>query len=89
MKLIRKEETQGTIGYVAEEPVFEAMIRLRRTVIPLWTTATVFFLAALVVLLTILKPMVISSTYVFSLFVGTVALSISAYVSIASLDERI
>jgi predicted DNA-binding transcriptional regulator len=86
MKLIREEAAQdGAAGYVAEEAVFEAMLRIRRTVIPLWTTASDFFAAALVVLVTILRPPVIGSTYLFSLVVAVVALSISVYETVRSL----
>jgi predicted DNA-binding transcriptional regulator len=80
MKLIREKSGQdGSLGYVAEEAVFEAMVRIRRTVIPLWTTATAFFAAGLVVLLTILRPTSLSSTYLFSLVLVTAAVCISAY----------
>jgi len=86
MKLIRAEEGAGEAGgYVAEEAIFEAMVRIRRTVIPLWTTATAFFAAALVVLTTILRPGAISSTYLFSLVVTVVALSISVAETVRSM----
>ena len=40
MGLIREEGGEdGAAGYVTEEAVFEAMLRIRQTVIPLWTTA--------------------------------------------------
>jgi len=85
-KLIREEGTQdGAVGYAAEEAVFEAMIRIRRTVIPLWTTATAFFAASIVVLITILRPAVVSSSYLFSLVIAVAALSISAYETLRSL----
>jgi predicted DNA-binding transcriptional regulator len=80
MKLIREKSGQdGSLGYVAEEAVFEAMVRIRRTVIPLWTTATAFFAAGLIMLLTVLGPTALSSTYLFSLVLVTAALGISAY----------
>jgi predicted DNA-binding transcriptional regulator len=86
-KLIREEGIQdGAVGYAAEEAVFEAMIRIRRTVIPLWTTASAFFAAALFVLVTILRPSAISSTYLFSLVVTVVALSI--YIRIMVISKR-
>jgi predicted DNA-binding transcriptional regulator len=85
MRLIREERTQdGVVGYAAEEAVFEAMIRIKRTVIPLWTTASAFFAASLIVLVTILRPTIISSTYLFSLVVAVVALAISAYETVTS-----
>jgi predicted DNA-binding transcriptional regulator len=83
MKLVREEQGQdGFVGFVAEEAVFEAMIRIRRTVIPLRATASAFFAIALVILATILRPAYISSTYLFSLSVTVVALSISVYETI-------
>jgi len=88
MKLIREEESgeDGTAaGYVAEEAVFEAMVRIRRMVIPVWTTATTFFAGALLVLLTLLRPAVVNGIYLFSLVITLVALSISAYEAITSL----
>jgi predicted DNA-binding transcriptional regulator len=86
-KLIREEGAQdGAVGYAAEEAVFEAMIRIRRTVIPVWTTATAFFAASIVVLITILRPAIISSSYLFSLVIGVAALSISAYETLRSLS---
>jgi len=85
MKLIREEPgVNGAVGYVAEEAVFEAMVRIRRMVIPLWTTATTFFAGALVVLLTILEPGVMSGLYIFSLVITCAALGISAYEAITS-----
>jgi len=88
MKLIRENaggENGSAAGYVAEEAVFEAMVRIRRTVIPLWTTVTTFFAGALLVLLTILKPSVVNGTWLFSLVITIVALSISAYQAVTSL----
>jgi predicted DNA-binding transcriptional regulator len=80
MRLIREKTGQdGSLGYVAEEAIFEAMVRIRRTVIPLWTTATALFAAGLIMLLTVLRPTALSSTYLFSLVLVTAALCISAY----------
>jgi len=86
MKLIRQEHegSSDALGYVAEEAIFEAMIRIRRTVIPIWITVASFFAAGLVVLVTILRPASISSTYLFSLVMVVVALSISFYETIRS-----
>ena len=80
MKLIREEQTRdGAVGYSAEEAVFEAMVRIRRTVIPVRATASVFFAVALVMLLTLLRPSYVGSAYVFSVVVIGVALFISVY----------
>lgn len=89
MKLIREERAgDGSVGYSAEEAVFEAMIRVRRTVIPLRATASVFFAVALALLLTLLRPGYISSTYVFSLVAIAVALAASLYETINGLRNE-
>ena len=58
---------EGQNGYTVDKVVFENVIRIRRTVIPLQTTFVAFFATAFVVLLTVLRPTSITSTYVFSL----------------------
>jgi len=88
MKLIREEEGQDGVGFAAEEAAFEAMIRIRRTVIPLRTTASAFFAVALVLLITILRPAHFTSTYVFSLVVTLVALSTSLYETIKGFSRE-
>jgi hypothetical protein len=90
MKLIREEKAQDAVavGFVAEEAVFEAMVRVRRTVIPLRATLSAFFAVALVLLVTILRPAHISSTYVFSLVVTLVALSTSVYETIKGFSSE-
>ncbi len=86
MRLIREEAGQdGVAGLVTEEAVFEAMLRVRRTIIPLWTTASPFFGAALFVFVAILRPEVITSSYLFSLIVAGVAFSICVYQAFESL----
>lgn len=64
-------------GYVVDKAVFESMIRIRKTVLPLQTAYAVFFLTALLILVTFLRPIQISPTYVFALFVVLIALAIS------------
>jgi hypothetical protein len=90
MRLIREEKAQdgAAVGFVAEEAVFEAMVRIRRTVIPLRATASAFFAVALVLLVTILRPGYISSTYVFSLVVTVVALSTSLYETVKGFSSE-
>lgn len=88
MKMIRRENEGDLPGFVAEEAVFEAMVRIRRTVIPLRATSSAFFALALVLLLTILRPGYIGSTYVFSLLVVAVALLISIYETVKGLSSQ-
>ena len=66
-------------GYVVEKTVFENMIRIRRTILPLQTGYAAFFLTALVVLLTVMRPSVLSTTYVFAAIVVVVAVGASFF----------
>jgi predicted DNA-binding transcriptional regulator len=89
MKLIREERSSdGIVGFAAEEAIFEAMIRIKRTVIPLRATSSAFFAVALILLVTILRPGYIGSTYVFSLAVTAIALSISLHETLRSLSSE-
>ena len=72
-------------GYTVDKIVFENVIRIRRTVVPLQTTFVAFFASALVVLLTILRPASITSTYVFSLIVCVAAIVILLYEALKTL----
>ena len=76
---------EGQNGYTVDKVVFENVIRIRRTVIPLQTTFVAFFASALVVLLTILRPASITSTYVFSLIVCGAAIVILLYEALKTL----
>ena len=73
--LIRQQDE----GYVVDRVMFENTIRVRRTLIPLQTTYTIFFLMAFLVLLTYLRPPKITSTYVFSLAAIFVGFATSLY----------
>ena len=72
-------------GYTVDKIVFENVIRIRRTVIPLQATFVAFFASAFVVLLTILRPASITSTYVFSLIVCAAAVVILLYEALKTL----
>ena len=73
--LIREEQE----GYVIDRVIFENMIRVRRALIPLQATYSIFFASTLVVMLTILRPPAITAIYVFALIVNVAALLISLY----------
>src|SRR5271167_432446 len=66
-------------GYVVDRVMFENMVRLGRWVLPFQSAYAAFFLTTLVVLLTIMRPEVLTSSYVFALIVNVSALSFSAY----------
>ena len=71
-----KEEGEG---YTVNKIVFENMIRFRKTALPLQTAYVVFFLAALVVLLTVMRPDSLLSSYVFGVIVSGVGFAVSAF----------
>ncbi|MGD0395545.1 MAG: winged helix-turn-helix domain-containing protein [Nitrososphaerales archaeon] len=66
-------------GYTVDKTVFENMIRIRKTALPLQTAYAAFFLTALLALVTIMRPNQLSSTYVFAVAVALIALIISSF----------
>ena len=66
-------------GYVVEKTIFENMIRVRRTVLPLQVGYAAFFLTALLTLVTFMRPSALSSTYVFAITVVIIAAAISMF----------
>jgi len=66
-------------GYVVEKAVFESMIRIRRTVLPLQVGYAAFFVTALIALITIMKPSQLSSAYIFAVLVVAVAVGVSLF----------
>jgi len=66
-------------GYVVEKAVFENMIRIRRTVLPLQVGYAAFFVTALIALITIMKPSQLSSAYIFAVLVVAVAVGVSLF----------
>jgi hypothetical protein len=63
-------------GYVVDKTLFENMIRIRRSLIPLQTTFAIFFATTLAGLLFIVRPATLSSLYIFALVINLVALGI-------------
>ncbi len=79
-KLVEAElvqEREG--GYLVDKVLFENMIRIRRSLIPLQTTFAMFFGTTLVGLLTVLRPGSLSAIYAFALIINCVALGIFVY----------
>ena len=66
-------------GYVVDKVVFENMIRVRRTAIPLQTAYAMFLLSAFALLVTVFRPASVSSTYVFAVVVIGAALAVSMF----------
>ena len=85
-KLIRlglvREDSEG---YVIDKVVFENVIRFRRLSIPFQAAYATFFAASLLILLTVLRPGAVTSSYFFALVALGVALVISLYESFRSL----
>ncbi|MDG6999818.1 MAG: winged helix-turn-helix domain-containing protein [Nitrososphaerota archaeon] len=65
--------------YFVEKAVFENMIRIRRSLVPLQTTLAIFFATTLFGLLFLVKPHGLSSLFVLALIVNVVALGIFLY----------
>jgi hypothetical protein len=66
-------------GYTVNKTVFENMIRFRKTALPLQAAYATFFLAAMVVLLTVMRPSSLFSSYVFGVTVAGIGFLISAF----------
>ena len=79
------QEREG--GFAVDKILFENMIRIRRSLIPLQTTFAIFFATTFVALVTILRPRTVSPTYVFSLIVNVVALGIFVYQAVETLRK--
>ena len=71
-----KEEGEG---YTVNKTVFENMIRLRKTTLPLQAAYATFFLAAMIILLTIMRPDLLLSSYVFGVVVSGTGFIISVF----------
>ena len=73
-------------GYLANSLLFESMIRIRRSVVPLHTTFSIFFATTLGGLL-FLHPQALTSTYLLAISVNLVALAISLYQMLDTLGK--
>lgn len=79
-KLVRAglvQEKEG--GYVVDRVLFENLIRIRRTVVPLQTTYVAFFISTLLVLVLFLRPAAVTSLYFFALAVNLGGVVITVY----------
>ena len=82
--LLRPAEREA--GYVVDRLVFENMLRIRRTIIPIWTTFVVFFACSLVAVTVILNS---ASSHIYSITVIAVALVVSVYEALRSIEKSI
>ncbi|MHB8568545.1 MAG: hypothetical protein ACYC7D_16000 [Nitrososphaerales archaeon] len=67
--------------------MFDNMIRIKRSLIPLQVAYSLFFATALVILLVLLKPSVLSGAYVFALIIIGIACAIFSYQAIKAVSR--
>ena len=80
---------EGT-GYVSNRAVFENMIRIRRSLIPLWAIFSAFLATSLFFLVTLLRPIPpMTPSYLLSVVTIAVSLAVSTYETLSTLRERI
>jgi hypothetical protein len=73
--LIKEQDS----GYVVDRVLFENMIRIRKSIVPMQLTFMVFFISTLVLLLTLLRPGSLTATYFFSVAINIAAIVLFAY----------
>ena len=73
--LIREEEG----GYVVDKNVFENVIRIRRSVIPIQVAYSVFFSTMLVALFVLFRPDSATPLFIFALVAISLAVILFAY----------
>ena len=79
-KLVRAGLVQERdAGFVVDRVIFENVIRIRRTLIPLQTAYMAFFLSTLAILLTVFRPASVTSLYFFALLVNSGAVAVTTY----------
>jgi hypothetical protein len=66
-------------GYAIDKVIYENMVRIGRVTIPFQAAFVAFFAACVLVLVTFLRPGVLTSTYVFALGAIVVALAVTVY----------
>jgi DNA-binding Lrp family transcriptional regulator len=79
---------KGASGYVVDRMIYENMIRVRRSLIPLQVGYSMFFATALIILLVLLRPATFSGAYIFSLVVIAAACSIFAIQAYKSVSDK-
>jgi predicted DNA-binding transcriptional regulator len=83
LALVREEGE----GYVVDRVVFDNVIRIRRTAVPLQTAYVAFFASSLAILLTLFRPATFTSLYIFALIVVAIGLVTAGYETIRTLGR--
>ncbi|MGI0091572.1 MAG: hypothetical protein ACREBS_07680 [Nitrososphaerales archaeon] len=73
------EGEKRAAGYVVDRLMFDNMIRIRKSLIPLQVGYAVFFASALVLLLSLFRPDALSGAYMFAIVVIGVAVGVFVY----------
>ena len=76
---IGQDTEKRSTGYVVDRLLFDSMIRIRRSLIPVQVGYAIFFATALVVLLFLLRPSVLSGDYLFAIIMISIAVGIFCY----------
>jgi DNA-binding transcriptional ArsR family regulator len=84
MNLI-KEDVAGSSRFVVDRVIFENMIRVKKLLIPFQVAYAIFFGIALVLLVSLFRPEMLSSQYVFSVIIIGAACIVFAYQTFSSL----
>ena len=71
-------------GYVVDKILFENMLRIGKSLIPVQTTFIAFFATTLFFLLTLLRPSEVYTTYAFALVINVASLGIFTYQAIVT-----
>ena len=71
------QEKEG--GYVVNRVVFENILRIRKTLIPLQIAYLAFFLSTMTILLVFFRPVPISSLFFFAVATNVVGVAIVGY----------
>ncbi len=80
---------EGRGGYIVDRLLFENMIRIRKSIIPLQTTYLILFLTSLILLLTVFRAEIVSSEYVFAISVNLLAVVIFSWETAKSLRQKV
>lgn len=81
LSLVREEDG----GYVVDKLIFENLIRIRRSLIPLQATFLAFFTTTLLGLVFVFRPSTISNLYIFSLLINCSAIGVFGYQTLSTL----
>jgi predicted DNA-binding transcriptional regulator len=86
MGLVKQEkEGSESSGFIVDRIVFENMIRVKRVLIPLQIAFVVFFGLALILLVFLFRPSVMSGQYLFSIIVVATACAVFTYQTVNTL----